>query len=273
MKSHPIIKTAGALSYILVLGSSPALQAGIQHISASPKSAKGGIEPMESIPAPRECDGCVEPGFYLTASLLYLHSYNSEENDYRGEWDAGARGSVGWASPSGLLFELTGFRHETDFTSDLGAALGNLEFYYVDLTVGDSIQCGEFCLSYSGGIRYGGNEFSENRAGVVDVSEFDGIGPVIAIGASVSLTEHIGLYATLRQSLLFGEDVFEDGLGGRFPTDTLTGITEIGVGAQCNFGLGGIDAFLRAGVEGQYWLEDGGNIGLFGGVLSVGSHF
>ena len=59
-----------------------------------------------------------------------------------------------------------------------------------------------------------------------------------------------------------------------FKTDTLTSIIEIGAGLQANFGLGPIaEAFLRAGFEGQYWMEDETHRGLFGGVLTLGANF
>jgi hypothetical protein len=201
--------------------------------------------------------------------VLYLQSYNSDTSDFDGEWDAGFRGGVGWENSSGLFFEVTGFYHDTDWEGEDGAVTGEFEFYYVDFTVGDTIHCGELCLSVAGGLRWGGNDWDQDWNGSRERSEFEGIGPVIALEATRSLSEQFAIYVTLRQSLLFGEDTYNG-----FDTDTLASITEIGAGLEYRFGMGMLQTgFVRAGFEGQYWLEDDSNIGLIGGVFSLGGRF
>ena len=101
-----------------------------------------------------------------------------------------------------------------------------------------------------------------------NLSEFDGIGPVFGIEATRTVAERFDIYGNIRQSLLFGEDNYNG-----FTTDTLLAITEIGAGVQYNFALATVDAWLRAGFEGQYWWEDASDIGLFGGVFSAGGRF
>jgi hypothetical protein len=258
MKSQAL-NTVASAGAILVLGATASL-AGVHDIVAPPPPAK-------------ECDGCNDPGFFVQGTLLYLKSYNSDIGDYSGEWDLGYRGKIGYENASGLRFELTGFYHQTDFTGEQGLVTGTHTFYSVDATLGDTIHCGELCLSIAAGLRFGGNEFDEDWGRMATNSEFNGIGPVIAIEATRSLSERFALYATLRQALLFGEEDYFDG-ADTFTTDTLASVTEIGAGFQMNFGVGGVtDAYVRAGFEGQYWLDDGGNIGLFGGVLGLGANF
>lgn len=260
----------------LLLGTAPTVFGGINHIQAP----KGGMTPKEVLPpkavtppppyvAPKDCDGCVEPGFYLSASLLYLHAYNSDIDEFDGEWDAGFRGQLGWESANGLFVEFTGMYHETDYSGANGVVNGSFEFFYLDATVGDTIHCGELCLAVSGGLRYSHFEFNEDWGGMNNDTEFDGVGPVFNIEATRAVHPNVNLYANIRQSLLFGES---DYIG--FKTDTLASVTEIGGGLEWKFDLGSFsNTFVRAGIEGQYWHVDSASIGLLGGVLSVGSHF
>lgn len=220
-------------------------------------------------PPPADCDGCVNPGFYLSGSLLYLNAYNSDISEFEGEWDLGYRGSVGWESDTGLFVELTGFYHETDYEGENGVVTGDFEAHYIDLVIGDTIHCGEVCLSVAAGLRYAGFEFNEDWGGMPQDSDFDGWGPVLAIEATRALSERFGLYATLRQALLFGESEFYDGTG-TYDTDTLASVTEIGAGVHIDLWTA---AFLRLGFEGQYWLVDDAHVGLFGGVLELGANF
>ena len=263
MKPQALIKITASLGAILSLGATSGF-AGVHDIVVPPPP-----------PVKQDCDGCINPGLYVQGTLLYLKSYNSDIDEYDGEWNLGFRGKVGVENYSGLRFELSGFYHETEFTGATGVD-GEHEFYYIDATIGDTIHCGELCLTISGGIRYGGNKFDEVWPGtngpMLTSSEFEGFGPVFAIEATRAFGERFSFYASLRQSILFGEDDYDDGTGV-YSTDTLVGITEIGAGVQLNFGLGRADAFLRAGVEGQYWWEDGADIGLFGGTVGAGANF
>lgn len=74
---------------------------------------------------------------------------------------------------------------------------------------------------------------------------FNGIGPVITIKATCSLSERFALYAELRQSVLFGENVDKSG-GHSSTTDTIGAMTKIGAGVQANFNFSAIEAFVPA---------------------------
>lgn len=227
--------------------------------------------------APSDCSGCTNPGFYVEGELLYLNSYRAG-GGYDGDWDLGYRASAGFENASGLFAEITGFYYQGDYSAT-GNIDGEVDFYYLDFTVGDTVHCGELCVAINGGLRYGG--FEDNyRQGVVGAAqqrrsyEFDGWGPTIEIEATRAITEQFALYAELRQSILFGEGESKaTGQNTSSTSDTIGAVTEIGAGLQANFTLGAVDAYVRAGFEGQYWHIDDSDHGLWGGVLKVGGRF
>lgn len=232
-------------------------------------------DPYIAPPAPADCSGCTNPGFYLEGELLYLNSYRAG-GGYDADWDLGYRGSAGYENASELFAEITAFYYQGDYSAP-SQINGEVDFYYVDLTVGDTVHCGELCLAINGGLRYGGFEdnHTQGAAGTTRQRrsyEFDGWGPTIEIEATRALSERFGLYAELRQSILFGEGVDKSG-GQSSTTDTTGAVTEIGAGVQANFNLGAIEAFVRAGFEGHYWHVDTSDHGLWGGVLKVGGRF
>lgn len=234
--------------------------------------AQAGIHNIVTPPPPADCTGCINEGVYLHGSLLYLQSYNTDVNEYDGEWDMGYRGKLGYENDTGLFAEITAFYHDTDFTGEVippaSRVTGNMEFFYLDATVGDTFHCGELCLRVSGGLRYGHQVFDEDWGGMRNVTDFDGVGPVFGLDVTRDINDGFSIYANFRQSLLFGESDYNG-----FKTDTLASVTELGAGVQWNFDLGKNDAFVRAGFEGQYWLVDDSHIGLLGGVLTLGATF
>ena len=57
-------------------------------------------------------------------------------------------------------------------------------------------------------------------------------------------------------------------------SDTIASITELEGGIQYNFDGGALsDAYIRLGLEGQYWVQDSVDTGLFGGILEFGIGF
>lgn len=275
MKQHAIIPKA------VLAGTAVFLSTGSGLLAGEPAPYVAPVVP------PPDCSGCINPGFYVEGSLLYLNSYASTDGDYDGDWDFGYRGAIGYETPTGLFVELTGFYYEGDFDIDdqFGRLDGEVEHYYIDLVVGDTVHCGELCLAVSGGLRWGGlnADARERVSGATTYrreNEFEGWGPVVKIEGTRALNEQFGIYAELSQSILFGElDERErfDGEGGQdfdFDSDTLAAITEIGAGIEYKFGLGPVsNAFVRLGFEGQYWMVDGSDHGLVGGVLKVGGRF
>ena len=252
MKQHAFIKHAVLASTVLL---------------AAPAAFAG--EPAPYVAPASDCSGCIDPGFYVEGSLLYMNSYNGDINNYDGDWDLGYRGTVGFENQSGLFAQITGFYYGGDY--DVGNSVsGEVDVFSLDALIGDTVHCGELCLSIAGGLRYGVLDSDEsNTGGNTQSYEFDGWGPVIEIEAERSITERFGLYAELRQALLFGEQESSNGT-----SDTLSSVTEIGVGVQVNFAAGPVqNAFIRAGIEGQYWIVDSSDVGLFGGVIKVGGRF
>jgi hypothetical protein len=250
-------------------------------------------------PAPvSSCDACNDPGWYASLTALYLDSYRNSSSggyDYDGDWDFGARGGLGFERPDGLFFEVSGFWYEGDFdledSSD--AYDGELEMWYVDFLVGDNLHCGESCLDFAFGIRYADVEATEELSGGFASynysEEFDGIGPVLQLRGSRPLTDRIGIYAQFTQAILFGDsDVKEEGsfnstsppgeggngFSSKSSSDTIASITELEGGIQYNFSAGMLsDAYLRLGLEGQFWVLDSHDYGLFGGLLELGLNF
>ncbi|NNC88011.1 MAG: hypothetical protein HKN82_06065 [Akkermansiaceae bacterium] len=228
---------------------------------------------MPSAPAPTsDCDACDQPGWYAEAALLYMTSYSGNNlllgglgggNGYDGDWDLGARVAVGNELPDGLFYEVSGFWYEGDFSVDTEP--GELEVYYIDAIIGDNLHCGEACLDYGFGLRYADAEVTIDG----DSGGFDGIGPVLELSGKRPLTEQLGVYAEMRQAILFGDLDF-DGTS----VDTVASVTELGGGVEFFFNAGPVqNAWARLGVEGQYWAVDDLTIGLVGGVLKVGFNF
>jgi hypothetical protein len=205
-----------------------------------------------------------------------MNSYRSGSSGYEGEWDLGFRAQVGFENQSGLFGKVTGFHYGGDYDLDSPGFSGEVDFYYVDALIGDTIHCGELCVAIAGGLRYGGFEDVEKRSGqaIVRSYEFDGWGPVIEIAAERALSERLSLYAELSQRILFGEAEPGALQQASSTTDTLAAITEIEAGLQLSFGLGPVqNAFIRVGFEGHYWHINSANTGLWGGVLSIGGTF
>ena len=276
MNLQVLIKNTVANGALLLFSTTCGL-AGVHDIVAPP-------------PASGDCDGCTNPGPYVQGTLLHMKSYSSKSS-YEGDWDAGFRGAVGTESASGLRFQLSGFHWQGDYRAPNNFINdASKEFFYLDATIGDTIHCGELCVSVSAGLRWGGKNEQRsqgsptlfitpspkgiggnNRQG--SESEFSGIGPVISIEATRRMSDRLSLYASLRQSFLFGEEE-SVALGIAAEQDTFVSITEIGAGVQLAIPFLGLDSFVRAGIEGQWWAGDGdSDDGLIGGSLGAGASF
>jgi hypothetical protein len=269
MRSYSTLTLVGAAGALI--GSTALLTAGEPAPYVAP-------EPTSS------CDACNDPGWYASATALYLKSYANGVSDleaggYDGDWDFGARGALGFERPDGLFFELSGFWYdgEGDF-DDVDSVGADIEAWYIDFLVGDNLHCGEACLDYAFGIRYADSELEVSDDFESVTEEFDGFGPVLQLRGSRPLSGNFGIYAQFTQAILFGESDFsvDFGEGERESgdSDTIASITELEGGLQYNFDGGALsDAYIRLGLEGQYWVGDSVDTGLFGGILEFGIGF
>ncbi|NNM28107.1 MAG: hypothetical protein HKO57_01180, partial [Akkermansiaceae bacterium] len=263
-------------------------------------------------PAPvSDCDACNTPGGYGGVSLLYLKPYGSDGSEGDGDWDLGARGTLGFERPDGLFYELNGFWYEGEFDPELGnfeSIDSDIAAYYIEGLIGDNLYCGEACLDVAFGLRYANLETERTSVRFVDdpffgppytqrstnTEEFEGIGPVIRIDGTRRLTDQVTLYGGLSQAILFGEtdSSFSDtytaaandttpppgsipsNSSGGSSRDELAFVTEIEAGLLFHFNMGQVQgAHLRVGIEGQYWSIGRNDLGLLGGVLGVGFNF
>ncbi|NNC88010.1 MAG: hypothetical protein HKN82_06060 [Akkermansiaceae bacterium] len=238
-------------------------------------------------PAPTsDCDACNAPGFYLNAAALYLNSAASD-SDYDGDWDFGARVGVGFERPDGLFYEIEGFWYEGegDDSSDPFVQYDS-EIYAIDFLIGDNLHCGEACLDLAFGLRYASFELTGTRNepdpqtpppgfnGTRTLADFDGWGPTVQLEGTRSLGGPWSLYGELQQSILFGDIKVDEKISRE--RDALAFVTEIAGGVQYDLAamMGGVSgAHVRLGGEGQYWVIDGNDFGLYGAALSVGFTF
>ncbi|NNC88272.1 MAG: hypothetical protein HKN82_07420 [Akkermansiaceae bacterium] len=298
--------------------SSKSIAAGGAFLAYLAQLQAGEVGPMAVYdpPAPiSDCDACNVPGWYGGVSLLYLKPYLGGDGGegVDGDWDLGARGTLGFERPDGLFYELNGFWYESEFDFDNRrdnrfAYDNELSTYYIEGLIGDNLHCGEACLDLAFGIRYASLELDESerrvnfdgaegqtvRVAGNETWEFDGIGPVVRLDGTRQLNEQVTLYAGLSQAILFGEQKFSGSStnrlissgnpgsptgpamtsGGSSKSDTVAFVTELEGGVMFNLNMGALqDAHVKLGIEGQYWSVGGSDLGLFGGVLGVGFSF
>ncbi len=214
-------------------------------------------EPVPPPPAPAaEPSGCVNPGFSLDGSVLYL---NSQGESLEGDWDIGFRGQGRYQSDDGFIAAVSGFFYDGDIDEFMGDSdySGDLEMWYLDFTLGDNLHNGDkFCLDVTAGLRYGSLEAEIDDYEEYD-TEFDGWGPVITLEGIRKLGGPWAIYFNLRQSILFGEVDYDD---EDYSGDTVGFVSEVGGGLQ--YGLDNLR--IRVGGEGQFWSVDEHDTGLYG---------
>lgn len=215
--------------------------------------------PAPVTPAPQ---APAEQGWTLGLEILALQPYQSEGGYDDNNFDVAFRGSLGYQFIDGLFVKATyfGYQTGTDTNEDLSTQ-------YIDAVVGQKFQPMEK-LSISPFIGARWASFQEDYA----AADFDGFGIVLGFDATRSLVNNFSLYATAKQSVLFGTlDYKGDGY------DTTCFISEFGAGLQYDFCLGGVTGNARLGVEGQYWTGssdwDSEATGIFGFGLGVNFRF
>ena len=212
--------------------------------------------------------------------------------------DGAYRGWIGHQTPSGFGVALSHARlnQSTDFsrTEDAGGDLrvafdpdsddptifvdgtliaeNSLDLQVTDLEVWQTIQSGAMALQLGAGIRYaifdrryfayetGGPEF------VLFDHEFSGFGPSLNYEVEVPLTRGLSLYNGGRAALLFGEHsssyqgeaATED--AGALTDRSLITTLDAEIGVQWRGQLAGApgELTLRAGLDGQAWINGGG---------------
>ncbi|MGD9418172.1 MAG: Lpg1974 family pore-forming outer membrane protein [Verrucomicrobiota bacterium JB025] len=251
-------------------------------LCASPLFA-GETAPMMA-PAPSPVCDCPQ-GFTLGLEILALKPYQSEgEYGDDGDYDAGFRGSIGYEFGDCLFIKATGFGYSTDLDDDDSSYDIDLDMGYVDLVVGQHFnQCDSLTLSPFVGLRWAMLDEGWDDGYYTYDSSFDGIGIVLGIDATRTLGSNLSLYATAKQSIVFGTTDYEWGYKGDnykdddYSSDNVVFISELGLGLQYDFMFSNVAGNVRLGAEGQWWSgasdEDSEDTGLAGFVLGANFRF
>jgi hypothetical protein len=273
----------------------------------------------QSAPAGASC-GVSNPGFYAGAELPILKPHVDtilagdspfldiglairdipQVRDF--DYDASPRVWVGYVGCSGLGIRARWWQFdETEGTEGPiydefgnlifdGRVDGGLELSATDFEVTDTICLGPtWQLLLSGGVRYAEFRFfgqidgdlggvGEGASGIEDY--FDGIGATVAAELRRSLCWDLGLFASVRGSVLFGDEVFgvfDDfvvPLSFRFEESAIVRpVWEIQLGLDWSREIcDGVHFVTRALGEVQYWdsIRDEYAIGLAGITLTAG---
>ncbi|MEI6676357.1 MAG: Lpg1974 family pore-forming outer membrane protein [Verrucomicrobiota bacterium] len=188
-------------------------------------------------PAPQSND----QGFTLGLEVLALRPYQSEGSYDKSNYDAAYRGSLGYQFSDGLFVKATYFGYNTST-----APGDDLTTQYVDLAVGQNFKpMDKLTISPFVGLRWAGYQEDSSYS-----ADFDGYGIVLGVDATRALGNNISLYATAKQSILFGDTKLAHPQMGNHTTSL---ISEIGLGLQYDFCCSGCAGNARLGVEGQYW--------------------
>lgn len=263
----------------------------------------------KEVVAPPPAPAGFEAGWTLGLEALALRPFQGNGLYRDSDFDFGGRVSLGYQFEDGLFTRLTYFGYGTDGDADLGLVgdilptFGivdpqyDLEVSYWDLVIGDTFRPTEkLTIAASVGLRQA--RFDESlSAGFIEVEQdiprgnlatnkFEGLGIVVGLDVKRKLTDTLSFYITGKQSIVFGKsDIrISDNVG--LPIEliddqdnTVVSITELGGGLQYDFAFSGVDANIRAGVEGQYWADPSINVlgkesaGLGGFVLGANFRF
>ena len=235
-----------------------------------------------------------ESGWSLSLEGLALRSYVTQPTDDSRGFDAAYRGSAAYQFSDGLFAKIAYFGYSGDLYDVNGISSNpndtyqnseDLDASYLDLIVGQhynpstsltfspfmGLRWATFEESYksSGTSMFGA---SPNKYSVHGSSDFSGLGIVVGIDAVRAIGNNVSLYSVAKQSVVFGtrDSTGFSSFSGQSSRsdDRAVAITELSLGMQYDCAFSGIDAQLRAGVEGQYW-NDAGNTGLAGFVLGA----
>jgi hypothetical protein len=217
------------------------------------------------------CDPCHCPGVVFGAemSLMRFHEAVGFADRYN-DLEAAPRIWAGWTSASGLGARIRWFDYQDTSSA---SEVERIRLYTVDMEITDSFQLGsKWSGLLSGGVRYGeDNEIVEGGRLVGS-----GVGPVLGVELYRQVTDNFSLFVLGRESLLFGNSVYEDG-GVERAQNTLFTISEIQLGGEWRKALNGTAyMFVRTAVEAQWWggsqstIDFASNVGLIGGTTAIG---
>jgi hypothetical protein len=222
------------------------------------------------------CDPCHCPGVVFGAELSFLrfHDNLGLANRYN-DLEAAPRIWAGWTTAGGLGARIRWFNYQDTSSASIDE---RVRLYTVDLEVTDSFQLGsKWSGLLSGGVRYAeNNDFLRIFGGTRYVDS--GTGPVLGVELYRQVTDHFSLFAIGRESLLFGNEVFETPRRVGRSQNTLFAISEIQLGGEWRKPLNGTAYFFaRSAVEAQWWggaesyfRELNDSVGLVGGTMAVG---
>ncbi|NLE37403.1 MAG: hypothetical protein GX621_05195 [Pirellulaceae bacterium] len=170
----------------------------------------------------------------------------------------------------------------------------DMEMHVLDLDVTQDLRWGRTQLTIGGGLRYVELNFTSTASGstgeqsdlALFQNTFEGVGPTVFLEAQRRLGQSsLSLVGGARGSVLFGRSrnwEYWGSTAGEYYValergDQTTGVIEGMIGVQYDRALTrGVDAFLRAGWEGQLWFDVGspvstqGDMGMQGLSLSIG---
>lgn len=256
--------------------------------------------------APATQSDCVQ-GWTLGIEPMALRSFAGESDGEDG-YNFGGRASVGYQFNDCFFTQVTYLGYSGDTLDQNSAVIANplwhenhnLEINAVDWVFGQHFKPTEkLKLSPFAGLRWAtvnqSFDYSEDSAVGApfrslrengDSADFSGLGIVVGIDATRSLSNDFSLYGVVKQSVVFGSS--DSNLhstllvGSAAPVvnsasdsrDIVVSISELGFGLQYDFAYTGGAGNIRAGLEGQWWggLDNSNSSFLDGGSIN-GSDF
>lgn len=217
------------------------------------------------------CDPCCGYGtFYGGCDLVLLRPYATEGALSPAlPYEAGWRPWVGFQSARGWGLRARWLDYEVMGPSGNPGYVNGLELTAIDMELTGALDYGRFHALLSGGFRYAEYTEWDYWWNALDDPEvrFTGWGPTIGVQMVYDVLGGFGLYSSLQQSMLFGDDKANE-------ERNMLGWTEVQVGLQYTTQVGGWNVFARGGAEAQYHnglaTDDSQNTGLFGSFFSLG---
>jgi hypothetical protein len=218
-------------------------------------------------------------GLTAGADVVFLRPFGTDNGMPSHDYQAAPRVWLGWQGANDFGMRLRWFDYDQyNAGSEHRPKVGASHF---DLEMTSAVELdGNWDVLLSGGTRYAEVLTSEKPDSEHGVSPYvegtRGLGPLLGLELSRSLTDNMGLYVLTRTSLQFG-----DGFDTEYTDDDdrhayeAFAVTEIQMGTEWNRPLFGTAlTFARAGVESQFYHQvadsQDESLALFGAVFSFG---